>query len=149
MSMNRHTKLAVILAPFLLVGGYIASDQYIEYQANQPKLFQLLVQSECDIFLTKCILESGDMLINLTDSNSVTKANTSFPVDSVAISLVYKNGNETIYVLEQAGNPQYWQRETDIRSAITEFKTAEKLRVLVKVKGGIYLAEFLPKVSII
>jgi hypothetical protein len=147
--MNRHTKLAIILAPFLLVGGYIASDQYIEYRANQPKMFQLLPQSECDIFGTECILESGDMLINLTDNNGITKANTSYPVDSVAISLVYKNGNETIYVLEQAGNAQYWQRETEIRSAITDFKSAEKLRVLIKIKGHIYLAEFLPKADTI
>mgnify|MGYP000011432261 CR=1 FL=1 len=140
--MNRHTKLALFLAPLLLVGGYIASDQYLEYQANQPKIFQLSTQGECDIFAGNCILQSGEMLLSITDEAGVTKVNTSFPVDSVAISLVYNGGKEMIYELKKAGNSQYWERETDIRDAITEVSTAEKLRIVAKIKGNIYLSEF-------
>ncbi len=148
MSMNRDTKLAFFLAPFLLVGGYIASDQYLEYKANQEKnIYQLSIQNGCDIFAGQCILESGEMLISITDESGLTRANTSFPVDSVAISLVYNTGDETIYVFDKSGNEQYWQKETDFRSAIIQDKLAEKLRILVKIKGSMYLAEFSPTAS--
>ena len=145
--MNRHTKLAFFLAPLLLVGGYIVSDLYLEYDANKPKIFQLSPQSKCDLFKSSCILEAGELQISLTDENGLTKANTSFPVDSVAISLVYNAGNEVIYALNKAGNTQYWQKKTDIRSAISKQKIAEKIRVLVKIKGSMYLTEFMPKTT--
>ena len=138
--MNKDKKLAIILAPFLLVGGYVASDFYLESKANDPKIFMLSQTGECAMFSSDCILQSGDMQINITDDNGITKANTSYPVDSVAISLVYDNGKkEVIYGLEQAANPQYWQRETDIRTAMTQHKSATNLRVAVKIKGSSYL----------
>ena len=145
--MNRDKKIAFFLTPFLLVGGYVISDIYMENKANETKLFSLSIADECSIFDGDCILESGDMQINITDLNGITKANTSYPVDSVAISLVYDNGKEVIYGLDQAGSPQYWERETDIRNAMTKAKTASKLRIVTKYKGSTYLSEFGPTPS--
>ncbi len=142
--MNRHTKLALFLTPFLLIGGYIASDMYLEHEANEAKMFQLTGQADCELFVKNCILESGDMQASISDENGVTKVNTSFPVDSVAVSLVYKTGKEVIYGLDMEGNSQYWARQTDIHSAI-EKKMADKLRMVVKKKGSIYFAEFKPR----
>jgi hypothetical protein len=142
--MNKDTRLAIILAPFLLVGGYIVSDQYLESKSDDGKIFALKPQGQCAPFTADCILHSGDMQINITDDNGITKANTSYPSDTVAISLVYKEGKEVIYALEQAASPQYWQRKTDIRSAFTQQHSAEKMRVVVQIKGGTYLAEFTP-----
>lgn len=142
--MNKDKRLAFILAPFLLIGGYVASDLYIESKANEPKIFTLSASGECAIFDGDCILQSGDMQINITDVNGVTKANTSYPVDSVTISLVYNSGKEIIYGLEKLTDPQYWERETDIRSALTQSKTATKLRVVIERKGGTYLTEINP-----
>lgn len=146
--MNRDKKLAIILAPFLLVGGYVVSDQYIESKANEPKFFPLSLNGECAMFSADCILQSGDMLINITDTGGVTKINTSFPVDTAAISLVYNDGKEIIYGLEKAANPQYWERKTEIHTALTQLKTATKLRVVIKRKGSTYLSEFSPDASI-
>lgn len=87
------------------------------------------------------------MQVNITDESGVTRANTSYPVDSVAISLVYNDGKEVIYGLEQAANPQYWERKTEIRDAFTNFKTAEKLRAVVTRKGSTYFSEFSPLVT--
>jgi len=146
--MNRDKKLAIILAPFLLVGGYVVSDLYIESKAHEIRLFELKSAEKCDMFDGNCILQSGDMQINITDENSITKANTSFPVDTVAISLVYNDGKEVIYGLDEAANPQYWERETDIRSALTQSKTATKLRVVIKSKGNTYFSEFSPAITV-
>jgi hypothetical protein len=142
--MNKDKKLAIILAPFLLVGGYIVSDLYIESKQNQTKLFALSNPGECEMFSGDCILQSGDMKINITDERGTTKANTSYPVDSVAISLVYSDGREIIYGLEKTVNPQYWEKETDIRTAITQSKTATILRIVVTQKGSTYFSEFSP-----
>lgn len=142
--MNRDKKLAIILAPFLLVGGYVVSDQYVEWKQNEPKLFALSTIRECEMFSGDCILKSGDMLVNITDENGITKTNTSFPVDTVAISLVYNDGKEIIYGLEKAESPQYWEKKTDIRTAITQSKTATILRVVVTFKGSTYFSEFKP-----
>lgn len=143
--MNKDKKLAIILAPFLLIGGYVVSDQYIESKANVAKIYAFAPNGECAMFTSGCILQSGDMQINITDQNGVTKANTSYPVDTVAISLVYDTGKEIIYELEKAANPQYWEKKTDIRTALIQHKTAQKLRVAVKRKGSTYLSEFSPK----
>ncbi len=142
--MNKDIRLAIILAPFLLIGGYVISDQYLESKSAAPGIFTFAVQGECAPFSSDCILQSGDMQINITDEQGLTKANTSYPVDTVTISLVNKNGKEIIYGLERAGNEQYWERKTDIRSAFTSTKTAEKLRIVVQRKDSTYLAEFIP-----
>ena len=142
--MNKDMKLAIILSPFLLIGGYVVSDQYVESKANETKIFALTDAGKCAMFSVDCIKESGDMQINITDENGITRANTSFPVDTVAISLVYNDGKEVIYGLEKAANPQYWERETDIRNALTQFKTAKTLRLVVTRKGSTYFSEFSP-----
>ena len=139
--MNKDKKLAIILAPLLLVGGYIASDQYIEYKDSESRMFQLTPVGECAIFTGDCIFESGDMKINITDENGLTKINTSFPVDTVLISIVLKNTKEIVYGLDKAKDPQYWEKETNIRAA-TNSNSVEKYRVFIKRKGSTYLNEF-------
>lgn len=141
MELSKHSKLAILLAPFLIVGGYIASDYYVANKTNEQRLFKLSMSDLCDIFKEGCVLTSGNMQVNITDNLGITKANTSFPVDSVVISLVYNKGNETLYRLDQALNPQYWERETDIKKSVTE-GLAHTIRVLIKDKGNIYLSEF-------
>lgn len=143
--MNKHTKLAIFIAPLLLVGGYIASDAYLEHKANEPKIFQLSTAGLCDLLGKGCLQQSGEMQALITDENGITKVNTSFPVDSVAISLVFPNGDETVYGLEKDNkNPQFWKRQTDIRQTLLDNSpsTAQKMRILVKMKGNMYLNEF-------
>lgn len=139
--MNKDKKLAIILAPLLLVGGYIASDQYIEYKDNEARMFQLTPVGECAIFTGDCILESGDMQINITDKKGTTKINTSFPVDTVVISIVLKDTKEIVYGLDKANDPQYWEKETNIRAA-AKSNSVGKYRVFIKRKGSTYLSEF-------
>lgn len=145
--MNKDKKLAIIIAPFLLVGGYVASDYYIESRANETKIFELSSDGRCEMFSANCILQSGGMQVNITDDTGVTRANTSFPVDTVAISLVYNSGKEIIYGLEQAANPQYWERKTDIRQALTQEQSATRLRLVIKRKGSTYFSEFSPLID--
>ena len=58
--MNRHTKLALFVVPFLLLGGYIVSDYYIEHQAEQEK-----VQLLRDLLPVKVTLRSMFMMMKV------------------------------------------------------------------------------------
>ncbi len=139
--MNRQTKLAIFIAPFLVVGGYIASDQYVAHESNKGRLFNLTLQNGCQLFNGDCILKSGDVLVNITDDNGVTKINTSYPANKVTVSLVSINGKETICEFNKADNFQYWQRETAIRMNHFDRQALNSIRIMVKIKGDLYLSE--------
>ncbi len=140
--MNRDKKIALFLAPFLLIGGYAATDQYLDSRQQPTELFQLQAAGDCRVFDGDCILQSGDMQINVTDRAGLTTVNSSYPADSVSLSLVYRDGREVIYGLDPLKNPQYWQKETSIREAIDESDTADRLRIVVQVDGSHFLGEF-------
>ncbi|MDH3761241.1 MAG: hypothetical protein OEU50_09675 [Gammaproteobacteria bacterium] len=142
--MNRDKKIAFILAPFLLIGGWVATDLYLESEDSPTQLFQLEATGECRLFDGDCILQSGDMQVNVTDAQGLTRVNTSYPSDRVALSLVYRDGQEVIYDLEQLANPQYWERQTDIRDAMAGSSKADMLRIVVQVKGKNFFGEFSP-----
>ncbi len=139
--MNKQTKLALFIAPFLVIGGYIASDQYVAHQANKGQLFNLTLQNQCQLFSGDCILKSGDMLINISDKKGITQINTSFPADKVALSLVSTDDKEIIYELSKAESAQYWHRDTNIRTAHLTQQSLKSLRIMVKIKGDLYLSE--------
>ncbi len=142
--MNRDQKIALFLAPFLLIGGYAATDQYLGSRDQPAELFELEAAGDCRLFDGDCILQSGDMQVNVTDTGGVTRVNSSYPADSVSLSLVYRDGRETIYGLDRLANAQYWQRQTDIREAMLAAKSADRLRIVVQVKGSHFLGEFTP-----
>jgi hypothetical protein len=139
--MNKQSKLALFIAPFLVVGGYIASDQYVAHQANKGQLFNLTLQDQCQLFSGDCILKSGDMLVNITDKKGTTKVNTSFPVDNVTLSIVSTDNKEIIYELSKTESLQYWQRETSLRTTHLDQNSLKNLRIMVKIKGDLYLSE--------
>ncbi len=145
--MNRDKKIALFLAPFLLIGGYAATDQYLDSRQEPTELFQLETSGDCRPFDGDCILQSGDVQVNVTDSGGLTTVNSSFPADSVSLSLVYRDGREVIYGLDRLDNPQYWQKETSIREAIDQSETADRLRIVVQIDGSHFLGEFRPLAS--
>ncbi len=142
--MNRDQKIALFLAPFLLIGGYVVTDSYLDSREQPTELFQLEAGGECRLFDGECILQSGDMQVNVSDADGLTTVNSSFPADSVSLSLVYRDGREVIYGFERLTNPQYWQKQTGIRQAIVDSGSADKLRIVVQVKGSHFLGEFSP-----
>lgn len=139
--MNKQIKLALFIAPLLIVGGYIASDEYVAHQTSKGRLFKLSLEEDCQLFSGDCILKSGDVLVNITDESGVTKINTSYPADKATISLVLIDNKEIIYDLNKASNFQYWQRKTAIRASQFNQQSLKSLRIMVKIKGDLYLSE--------
>lgn len=140
--MNKHTKLAVLIAPFLILGGYIASDFYIEHKASKERVFLLAPQANCDVINHDCVLTSGELEVSVYDEGGVTKLNSTFPLDTAILFLVDKQNNVSSYSLGMNKSPYYWERSTPLRNLTKATGSAYKLRLIATIKGGKYIAEF-------
>ena len=140
--MNKHTKLAFILAPILLVGGYIASDLYVEHQASQAKVFHLDVQGNCDVKANSCVLQSGEFMLGVSDKQGFTQVNSTFPLDTITLFLVSEQNVAVAHPLGMKHSAYYWQAKTPLGRAIAEAGSSYRLRLIAKIKGGAYISEF-------
>ena len=139
--MNKHTKVAVLVAPLLAVLGYIASDYFIENDADKTKLVTLIPESSCEVLVDGCVLISGDFKINVFDKAGSTVVNSTFPLDEAVLFLVNEHNIATAYPLTQVQSNYYWQAQTPLRE-LASTSTSYKLRLIASIKGGDYISEF-------
>ncbi|MDX2320909.1 MAG: hypothetical protein QNK26_09990 [Moritella sp.] len=139
--MNKHTKVAVLIAPLLAVFGYIASDYFIESDADKTKLITLNPEASCEVLAGECVLISGDFKINVFDKAGSTVINSTFPLDNVVLFLVNEDNISTAYPLTQIESHYYWQAQTPLRE-LANTSTSYKLRLIASIKGGNYISEF-------
>lgn len=138
--MNRHTKAALYVAPFLILGGYIASDFYIEQKAQESRIFELVPQGHCDVMNKKCILVAGEFKVNVYEEAEQTVLNSTFPIDKATFFIVDKE--ITAYQMKMQDSPYYWQQTTELRERVSEVGQSQKLRLILNIKGGQYISEF-------
>ncbi len=146
--MNRHTKMAILIAPILAIGGYIASDFYMEDQAQEKRIFTLSPESSCDVLAKQCVLVSGDFKVSVYDEQGKTYINSTYPLDEATLFLVDSNDQSTSYRLQMQDSPYYWFRETPLREKVSDKDQTHKLRLIAKVKGGQYISEFYTQTGI-
>ena len=139
--MNKHTKVAVLVAPLLAVLGYIASDYFIENDADKIKLVTLIPESSCEVLVDGCVLISGDFKINVFDKAGSTVVNSTFPLDEAVLFLVNEDNIATAYPLTQVQSNYYWQAQTPLRE-LANTSASYKLRLIASIKGGDYISEF-------
>lgn len=139
--MNKHTKVAVLVAPLLAVLGYIASDYYVEQDANQAKLVTLTPESRCEVLAGNCVLLSGDFKINVFDKAGSTVINSTFPLDEAVLFLVDNDNVATAFPLAKVQSNYYWQAPTPLRE-LANTTSSYKLRLIASIKGGDYISEF-------
>jgi hypothetical protein len=140
--MNRHTKLALMVAPFLILGGFIASDFYMEHEADKLKIITLAPVGGCDVLNKKCILKSNEFEVSVYDENGITTVNSTFPLDTATFFTVDENDVPTVYPLGMKDSPYYWKNHTDLRNLVSNKGDKYKLRLVASIKGGQYIAEF-------
>jgi hypothetical protein len=140
--MNRHLKVAFMVAPFLAVLGFIGADYYDESMAAKTKIIQLVPEGQCDIINESCVLKSGEFKVNISDEVGVTVVNSTFPLDTATLFLVDKHNEMTAYPLGMKTNPYYWRSNTPLRSLVGNKGDSYKLRLIAKIKGGQYISEF-------
>jgi|TARA_R100001377_G_scaffold69343_1_gene44673 hypothetical protein len=140
--MNKHTKLAFMVAPILAVVGFIAADYYEENEASANKIIQLTPEGHCDVANKNCVLISGEFKINVSDEAGVTEVNSTFPLDSATLFLVDKSDKMTPYPLGMKKSPYYWRSDTPLGGLVANKGDSYKLRLIAKIKGGQYIGEF-------
>jgi len=145
--MNKHTKLALYVAPILIILGYAGSDFYIEKEADKHKLYQLMADGPCDILSQTCVLKAGEFKINVFDKEGITTINSTFPLDSSTLFLVDEQNNSTAYPLGMKDSPYYWSNHTPLRENINAIGSSQKLRLIANIKGGKYIGEFVSKTN--
>jgi len=135
-------KLAIIIAPFLLVGGYIAGDYYEEKKAASKNLFQMKVDGKCDIVSDKCTLKHEKLTLNLSDKNGFTQIDSNYALDSAGLSIIESSSKELQYPLTPDIGRTYWQASTELAS-LSETSPELKIRIIVTVNKGFYFSEFI------
>lgn len=140
--MNRHTKLAIFLTPFLMIGGYVASDYYAEYQANQPKVIPLQVEDDCDIMKKQCILSSGEFKLSIYQERNITVVNSTFPLDKATLLVANNEQSNQPYPLGMKESAYYWKAETPLADHLSAVGSSKTLRIVAQIKGSSYISEF-------
>lgn len=140
--MNRHLKMAFMVAPFLAVLGFVGADYYEESQAAKVKVTQLSPEGHCDIINESCVLKSGEFKVNISDEDGITEVNSTFPLDTATLFLVDNEDQMTAYPLGMQKSPYYWHSKTQLRSLVGDKGDSYKLRLILKIKGGQYISEF-------
>jgi hypothetical protein len=99
--MNKHTKTAFIIAPFLAIGGYIAAGYYADVQINKERALTLSPHGQCQIKQGHCILSNGQLQVRLSQTAVGIDLATTHPIDHAVISLVDSHNNEKLYRLKK------------------------------------------------
>jgi hypothetical protein len=141
---NKHTKVAILIAPILLILGYAATDIYSEHQAAEKRIFIMQVENQsCDIKADKCVLKSNDFMISVNHLNDETIINSTFPLDTATLFVVQDGSEVAIdYPLGMNTSPYYWRAKTNLGERLANTGASQKLRIIANIKGGSYISEF-------
>jgi len=139
--MNRHTKMAIFITPFLIIGGYIAADYYAQDQQKNKNLFPLSVQGLCDITQAPCILSNPQLTMTLSDHSGDTQIQSDHPLETVILSIVNTDNKEIRYQMTADKDQQSWTSKTQLISWFSH-SSIVKIRLIAHVNKGYYFAEF-------
>ncbi len=153
--MNRHLKIAFIVAPFLSIGGYALVDQYQHYQLQQQAraLFPLKVDGDCSLRPDGgCRLRSATLDLRLVLRDGAASGDLVLIVESsqplAGGKLGYGPASEKLpqRTLQQDADAdaRHW-RVTIPRSAI-DAAGRLALRMVVTSGGRIHIAELMARV---
>ncbi len=139
--MNKHTKLAIVIAPFLAIGSYIATGYYADAKMQKAfgkeRYLKLLPQGKCQIRAGNCKMKNGDFRLNLEQTPQGIHLATTHPISNAVISLVTDINQEKLYKLKQDKNALNWQMDVDA----TQLQNAHNLRLLLMINKVSYLGE--------
>jgi len=136
--MNRHKKLAFMVAPFLAIGGYVAAHYYDIYQVDKKRYHTLKVEGKCDIDQGPCLLKGAGLILEYTIKGDITNIEANHTLGAAAIGM---SSEEKPYNLEpKTIEKKNWTIPT------TTFKQASNnngtIRLVVTAKDHTFFSEF-------
>lgn len=141
--LNRHAKVALFVAPILIIFGWAAGDIWVESKAMKQRLFTFTSPTGvCDVMAKNCILKTGEFEINVYEEAGRTTVNSTFPLDTVTLFLVDEHDQASVYRMGMKEDPYYWYINTPLAANLANPGDKQKMRIIVTVKGGQYISEF-------
>ena len=142
--LSKHTKIAIFVAPILLILGFGAADFWAESQANETRYYAMRpINNICDIQLKNCIVQSGEFKISIYLEDGRVTANATFPLDTMTLILVDENDVQETYPMGmRPESPYYWYDTTPLQDQVAVAGAEHKIRFVATVKGGQYFGEF-------
>ncbi len=139
--MNKHQKLALYIAPFLVVMGFIATDYYAEYKQSEEILYELDLQGECVLGTGGCELQKDQFKLEFFNEQGQTQMTSSHPLTSAVLSRVMPDETEQTFQMTTDAQRTAWYANTGIDR--TEDDNAPLLlRLIVSVDNTLFFKEF-------
>jgi len=140
--MNKHNKIALYVAPFLIIGGYVLTDFYLIEEAAEQRVYELKSDGNCDVLNKSCILSAGDFKVSVYDQDGTTFINGTHPLSSAVLFVLNQDDEGSVYKMTMDNNSlYYWKAETKINDLLHSIPSV-KLRIIVEMNGDEYYQEF-------
>lgn len=142
-TLNPQLKIAIFIAPFLLIGGFVAMDYYAKEDPPANALYQLHPANErCDFSNDNCHFSNDDLQIHVTfeeqldGGGSVIRVTSEQALKGVAIALADIDDESAPAGMIPADDRRSWR--ISIQAPLTIFPY---LRLVVSTDKGLYYGE--------
>jgi len=140
--MSKHKIIAVLMAPFLAIAGYIAAGYFSD---NEAPMRALILEQECRLSANDCELKTLGLTVKLSSSDVIEEGrsinlqvNSSEKLNDVLISLANKKQTSQPYRLNEKENNQW--RGSVVIAEDTKLNKL-RLRLVIDWQKKIYFAD--------
>lgn len=141
--MNKHKRLAILMAPFLAIAGYITAG-YLSETPEAP-MRALVMEGECRIAESDCVLQSPGLELRLSADQKLAagqsvniKIISSTKLNDALISFAGKKQESRPHRLKEK-EENNWLESVFIESNIDAKQVY--LRLIVDWQGNVYFAD--------
>ena len=142
-TLNPQLKTAIFIAPFLLIGGFVAMDYYTKEDPPDNTLYQLhAVNQRCDFSNNSCLFRNDDLQLSVTLEERLDNGSNTIRVTSgqalkgVAIALTDIDDESAPVSMVSTDGRQHWRISIQVPPTIFPY-----LRLVVSTDKGLYYAE--------
>ena len=140
--MNRDKKIAIYMAPFLAIAGYIGAGYWPD---DEPAMRTLVLQNECRLAENNCVLKTSGLELKLSadqklvaDDSVNVAISSSSKLGDVLVSFAAKGKDSRPHRLKEK-EENLWRGKVFIKRDIDEKQL--RLRLIVDWQGKIYFAD--------
>lgn len=140
--MSKHKIIAILMAPFLAIGGFIVAGYFTE---NTTPMRTLILERDCRLSENDCELKTLGLTINISTSDMIEagrsinmQVNSSARLNDVLVSLANKKQQSQPYRLNEKENNQ-WRGSVVIAEDTKLSKL--RLRLVIDWQKNIYFAD--------
>ena len=144
--MNKHKVIAIMMAPFLALGGYILADIYMGNDFDKADK-RLVVTNECKPVSGQCEILGVGMAMRLSFKNTPqnmddisVEIHSKTSLDDIAMSLIVGEEESQPVKMQASNDKKHWM--ANIKPSTSVGKNNLKVRLAVSYKAVLHFSEF-------